>query len=157
MTCFKTDWAALLDVNLWVNWANISTSIVAVVAAIFAYKQWTSSKEEARRATAYSAYSQFLELCQQSPDFAYANEEKIKGNQKDYMKYRWFVAQMLFAFEQILDTLPNDNEWKVTITNQLKKHVWHLKESSSVNRKEWSKPLQGLIENVIKQDVNRPI
>lgn len=149
MTCFKTGWAALLDVSLWVSWANIGTCIVAIVAAGFAYNQWISSKNEARRATAYSAYSKFLELCQQSPDFAYANEDVIKANQKDYIQYRWFVAQMLFAFEQILDALPSDPEWKVTISNQLKKHAWHFKGSSSVKRKEWSKPLQMLIEDVI--------
>ncbi|EJL3952832.1 TPA: hypothetical protein O4I89_001036 [Vibrio cholerae] len=149
MTCFKTGWAALLDVSLWVSWANIGTCIVAIVAAGFAYNQWISSKKEARRATAYSAYSKFLELCQQSPDFAYAKENKIKANQKDYIQYRWFVAQMLFAFEQILDVLPNDEEWKVAISNQLKKHVWHLKGSGSVERKEWCKPLQALIEDII--------
>ncbi len=149
MTCFNTGWAALLDVSLWVSWANIGTCIIAIVAACFAYNQWMSSKTEARRATAYSAYSKFLELCQQSPDFAYANEESIKVNQKEYIKYRWFVAQMLFAFEQILDAVPNDDEWKVTIRNQLTKHIWHLKDSSSVKRKEWSKPLQLLIEDII--------
>ncbi|WP_318403994.1 hypothetical protein [Photobacterium leiognathi] len=150
MTCFKTGLAALLDVNLWVSWANIVTCIVAIVAAVFAYRQWTSSKEEARRATAYSAYSKFLELCQQSPDFAYGKEKVIKANQKDYIQYRWFVAQMLFAFEQILDALPKDNEWKVTISNQLKKHAWHLKDSGSAKRGEWSKSLQTLIDDLIK-------
>jgi uncharacterized membrane protein YccC len=153
MTCFKTGWAALLDVSLWVSWANIIACVVAIVAAFFAYRQWTSSKEEARRATAYSAYSKFLELCQQSPDFAYADEQVIKVNQKDYIQYRWFVAQMLFAFEQILDVLPNDEEWKVTIRNQLTKHVWHLKNSGSVKRKEWSRSLQVLIEAEIATKV----
>ncbi|MCG9745764.1 hypothetical protein [Shewanella sp. Isolate8] len=150
MTCFNTGWAALLDVSLWVSWANICTFIVAVVAAGFAYFQWISSKEETRRATAYSAYSKFLELCQEHPDFAYANEESIKANQKEYIKYRWFVAQMLFAFEQILDVLPNDKNWNTTITNQLQKHGWHLKNSGSVKREEWNRPLKKLIEDVIK-------
>ncbi|NAW78213.1 hypothetical protein CAG60_04885 [Vibrio sp. V33_P6A3T137] len=150
MTCFKTGWAALLDLSLWVSLANIVICIVAVVTAVFAYRQWTSSKEEARRATAYSAYSRFLELCLQLPDFAYADEQVLKVNQKDYIQYRWFVAQMLFAFEQILDVLPDDEEWKITISNQLKKHVWHLKSSSSVKRKEWNASLQTLIEGLIK-------
>jgi hypothetical protein len=150
MTCFKTGWTALLNVSLWVSWANIGTFIIATVAAVFAYKQWASSKEEARRATAYSAYSKFLELCQQSPDLAYGDEQLIKANQKDYIQYRWFIAQMLFAFEQILDVLPNDDEWKTSIRNQLKKHAWHLRKSSSIKRKEWNKPLQALIEEVIR-------
>lgn len=150
MMCFKTGWAALLDVSLWVSWANIGTFIVATVAVCVAYNQWDSSKVEARRATAYSAYSKFLELCQEFPDFAYAKEKVITVNQSDYIKYRWFVAQMLFAFEQILDVAPNDKEWNVVISNQLKRHAWHLKKSSSVVRKEWRKSLQDLITEVCK-------
>ncbi|MFB9137736.1 hypothetical protein ACFSJQ_21250 [Vibrio olivae] len=151
MTCFTTGWSAFFDVALWVNWATIATCAVAMISAGVAYKQWISSKLEARRATAYSAYSRFLELCDQSPDFAYADEQVIKVNQKDYIKYRWFVAQMLFAFEQILDVLPDDDKWNVTIRNQLKKHVWHLRQSNSVDRGEWCQPLQALIERVIEQ------
>jgi hypothetical protein len=121
--------------------------IVAVTAAVVAYRQLRSSKQESRRATAYSAYKEFLKLCFDYPDFAYGNEDSIKECGNKYVQYRWFIAQMLFTFEQVLEVLPDDREWNTTIANQLRKHIWHLQGSSSVKREEWSKPLMKLLDN----------
>jgi len=150
MTCFNTGWAYLADYQFWDERTGIITAAVAVIALLIAWRQLWGSRKESRRATAYAAYSKFLELCEQNPNFAYAKEVAIKADSNKHIKYRWFVAQMLFAFEQILDVLPNDEKWNTTITNQLQKHCWHLKDSGSVKREEWNRPLQDLIEDVIK-------
>ena len=147
MKCFNISWSTLLDASLWASWSTIGMFIVAATAVVVAYRQLRSSKQESRRASAYAAYKEFLRLCFDHPDLAYGNEESIKECEKNYVQYRWFIAQMLFTFEQILKVLPNDPEWKTTISNQLKKHIWHLKESSSVKREEWSEPLMQLLRN----------
>lgn len=144
MTCFKTGFAALLDLSLWTGWANIVIAVVAVLALLFARIQLKSAREDNKRATAYGAYSDYLKLCIENESFARGVEVEITRNEDDYSKYRWFVANMLFAFEQVLEACKDDTTWQETIKHQLKRHKWHLDKSGSAARPEWSNALKAL-------------
>lgn len=145
MTCFETGFAALFDITLLAGWANILMAGVAVVAAIYAKKQLESAKSESRRATAYAAYENYLQLCFENQTFAYGDMKEITKNADEYSKYRWFIAKMLFSFEQVLEACKDDDKWKTTISHQLKRHQWHLCKSSSTARPEWSEELKDLL------------
>lgn len=145
MTCYDIGLAALLNVDLWVNWATIATPLVAVGALIFAYKQISTSREDTCRSSAYAAYDSYLQLCLENPKFSYGYNESSSFNQDEYDQYRWFVAKMLFTFEQILDVYSDDLDWNKAIIAQLEKHKLHIKKSNSIKRDEWSKELTKLI------------
>ncbi|OBU15621.1 hypothetical protein CTM88_10930 [Photobacterium aquimaris] len=141
----------LFETNFLVAIANVVMAILAIAAAIIAIKQLNNSKSESRIATAKTAYQEYLKLCFDYPMFADGNESEIKRNADDYKKYRWFVAKMLYSFEQIIESLGNDKEWKDTIQSQLKYHAWHLNKSSSVKRGDWDAQLTKLIEKAVKE------
>ncbi|WP_107947349.1 hypothetical protein [Shewanella baltica] len=144
MTCFKTGLASLLDLSLWSGWANIVMAVVAVLALLFARKQLESASKDSKRATAYSAYADYLKLCIENESLARGVEIEITRNDDNYSKYRWFVANMLFAFEQVLEACNDDTTWQETIRHQLKRHKWHLDKSRSTKRAEWSDELKAL-------------
>lgn len=157
MTCFQTGWAALLDVELWVKWSTIATAaatilmvVIAAVAACFGRKQIITARKESKRAIAHAAYDRYLDLCLEKTEFSFGSDDPKKTfGESKFKEYLWFVSKMLFAFEQILDVYTNDDAWSATIRSQLKRHKYHLNQSSTVIRKEWSEPLMKLINEVI--------
>ncbi|USE35514.1 hypothetical protein [Endozoicomonas sp. SCSIO W0465] len=157
MTCFQTGWAALLNVDLWVKWSTIATAAatifmagIAVLAACFGRKQIITARKESKRAIAHAAYDRYLDLCLEKTEFSFGSDNpRSSFDEAQFKEYRWFVSKMLFAFEQILDIYPNDDAWKATISSQLKRHKYHLDQSGTVKRKEWSERLLMLINEVI--------
>ena len=139
----------LFKTNFLVALANIAMAGVAIWAASVAKKQLDSSKQESRISTAKVAYQDYLTLCFQNPIFADGKESQITRNADDYTQYRWFVAKMLYSFEQIIEALGNDKDWETTLLSQLKYHSWHLNKSESVKRGDWDKRLTSLINQAI--------
>lgn len=144
MTCFKTGWAYLADYQFWSERTDIITTVVAIVALCFAWYQVLAGRRESRRATAYAAYDGYLKLCLDNQSLARGVESEIKVSDDNYSKYKWFVANMLFAFEQVLEACKDDPTWTETIKHQLQRHKWHLEQSGSAKRAEWSKKLKDL-------------
>ena len=146
MTCFETGLAYLADYQFWNERKGIITAAVAVVALIFAWYQVRAVRKESRRSTAYAAYDSYLKLCLDNQSLARGVESEIKKSDDNYSKYKWFVANMLFAFEQVLEACKDDPTWEETIKHQLQRHKWHLEQSGSAKRAEWSKELKSLFE-----------
>ncbi|MCU8063389.1 hypothetical protein L5L91_21850 [Shewanella sp. SM55] len=145
MICYETGLAAVLDAQLLANWATIAAPFIAISAISYAKRQLNASRADSRRATAYATYQSYLQLCFEHTTFARGNENDITRNQDDYERYKWFVAQMLFSFEQVLEACSGDDDtWEPTIKHQLKRHKWHLDKSGSASRPEWSKALKVL-------------
>jgi hypothetical protein len=140
--CFNFNTAQFLSFEFWNARADIFLMIIAFLALVFAIIQILSSRNEARRSTAYASYQNYLNLCFQHPELARGSEVDITSNPTTYSKYRWFIAQMLFCFEQVLDAEPNSCTWNEAIKSQLERHTWHLEVSKSVARKEWSSRLR---------------
>ncbi|HFP9403981.1 TPA: hypothetical protein ACHOZF_001511 [Raoultella planticola] len=156
LKCFEMGWAVLLDASLWIKWlgilSNIATcvaGVIAVAAAIIAYNQLKSGRDEGRKNTAYGIYQQYLLLCINNPQFSDGMIKPVIKN-SDYGQYRWFVSSMLFSFEQILDTQKNDQQWIGTIKSQLNIHKEILKVSRTVKNNEWSTELLTIIKEVVK-------
>ncbi len=157
VTCFKTGWSSLLDIALWSKWlsiasnlATVTTVIVAIIAAVIAYRQLLSNVKESKGSTANSIYQQYLHLCMEYPVFSFGMEKPDERNE-EYAKYCWFVSSMLFSFEQILEINEDDEKWLRTIESQLARHVSHLKSSSTVSDGHWNNNLEILINKVISE------
>jgi hypothetical protein len=144
VTCFDTGWAYLAEYQFWDERVGIITAVVAVTALGFAWYQVLAGRRESRRATAYAAYDGYLKLCLVNQSFARGLESEIKKSDENYSDYKWFVANMLFAFEQVLEACKDDTTWQETIKHQLKRHKWHLDKSGSAARPEWSNALKVL-------------
>ena len=148
MICLDTNAARLLTFDFWNDRADIIMMIIASIALVFSIKQLLSARKDSRRATAYATYQEYLKLCFENPTLAYGKQSEIIQNNKTTPKYPWFVSQMLFAFEQILETDKSDEQWLVSIESQLERHAWYLKNSSTANRSEWNEELKAIIKKV---------
>lgn len=150
MICLDTNAAQLLTFEFWNERADIIMAIVAILALITTIKQLRTGRLESRRATAYATYQEYLKNCANNPQFAYGNRNDIVVNGVINKEYPWFISQMLFTFEQVLETSKSDEQWKTAIQSQLKRHAWYLEKSNTVKRKEWCSTLMLLIEDAIK-------
>lgn len=149
MICLDTNAANLLTFEFWNERADIIMAVVAVLALMLTLKQLRSGRQESRRATAYATYQEYLKNCADNPKFAYGNKNDIVSNGVTHEKYPWFVSQMLFTFEQVLETSKSDKQWRTAIQSQLEKHAWYLERSNTIKRNEWSTDLMTLIRNAL--------
>ncbi|TOA24852.1 hypothetical protein [Vibrio parahaemolyticus] len=149
MICLDTNAANLLTFEFWNERADIIMAVVAVLALMLTLQQLRSGRQESRRATAYATYQEYLKNCADNPKFAYGNKNDIVSNGVTHEKYPWFVSQMLFTFEQVLETSKSDKQWRTAIQSQLEKHAWYLERSNTIKRNEWSDDLMTLIRNAL--------
>ena len=87
-------------------------------------------------------------MCMDNPVLASGKYEPQSNNDEQYAKYTWFFSSMLFAFEQVLEAKPKDEQWKETIKAQLFIHKMHLAKSSTAASNQWYLELQKLIDEV---------
>lgn len=132
------------------TYGTAALPLLAIVAAIIAIWQIRSNAAVVRKATAHGIYHQYLKLALEHPILAYGKKSEIEKNLDEYGKYKWFVANMLFSFEEILLTNKNGTDWEATISSQLRRHAWHLSVSSSVRDGHWKKELKDLIDSAIQ-------
>ena len=149
MICYESGLAVILDVDMWIKWGALAVPFIALGAIKVALNQLKVSREETRRSTAYTAYQQYLSLCLEHSDLAKGCESEIYKDDFKYGKYKWFLSNMLFSFEQIIEVLPKDKEWKSSIKSQLLRHRWHLVKAKSIKEKQWSPEMSAIINEVI--------
>lgn len=148
-----------MDIDVWVKWIGIGSSIATVIIAWSAlyvankqlklgWEQLNTNISETKNATAHNLYHQYLAMCIDKPEFSYGME-KPEERTIDYGKYCWFVSSMLFTFEQILETNSLDQKWIGTIKSQLLRHKNFLAISSTVRERNWNDKLQNIINEVI--------
>ncbi|MCL6262712.1 hypothetical protein [Craterilacuibacter sp. RT1T] len=147
MSTTATIFGMAVDLDSWVKWATIAVPAIAIPTAFIAFFQVKISRAESRIATAHNIYNAYLQLAMQNPDLASADSNAIASSP---MKYKWFLASMLFSFEQILLVTKNQNDWVIAIKSQLKKHKNHLSVSGSVARGDWKPELARLIKETVK-------
>jgi hypothetical protein len=120
-----------MDMSSALQWtqlfANIAT-IAGVVGVIVAYRQFRSGAIAQKRATAVVAWSEYLRLALQHQQFA-RPEPYMTGKgigTPVFSQYRWFVAAMMFAAEQVLDAHDGDKAWEDIVKAQLRYHKGFL-------------------------------
>ncbi|WP_421198182.1 hypothetical protein [Aeromonas enteropelogenes] len=132
--------------------SNISTTsglVVAVATGIIAYFSYRNNLIEIRKSNAYGLYQTYLNLCLCHPEYSRGYERTTHIKDDAYIKYSWFVSNMLFTFEQVLNISKDDKKWVDTITHQLTIHKKHLFYSRTVRDREWDKPLQDILDKII--------
>lgn len=123
--------------------------IVAIAAAIYALIQYIISKKENRRAQAYQNYSTFLQMAFDNPEFSNPSQALLQVKDHNNLKYKYFVANMLFAFEQIFLAVGNEKDWRAVMKGQLNRHAFYLKGSGTLKNEHWNKKFEDFIRESI--------
>jgi hypothetical protein len=129
------DWTATASVLSAA--ATVLAVVVAVAGARIALQQIGASRE----AAALSAWNDYLRLCFENPAYACADQARkvvpngLKGLEKnpsvEAEKYQWFISIVLNSCEQVLLSMPNVEEWRSTLVDQVHYHaeaiqqLWH--------------------------------
>jgi hypothetical protein len=113
------------------NFAQIVSAIVGIGALLGIYVQVSLARTNALQASArqvYMAYSEtglkYPELSQ--PDYAVI---KASGDKKQLSRYKAYVSQMLWAYDEIL-SIEAQPEWIATFEYDLREHLDYLCEEN---------------------------
>ncbi|MUK41196.1 restriction endonuclease [Aliivibrio fischeri] len=120
---------------------------VAVWAICIATKTIKENKEIAKKTVADTAYQTYLQLAMDNPNFA--KGYKAKGsNDPEYDKYVWYIARMVFCFEQIVEVEGNlkDSSWANTLEKHLDFHGEHFTKTKVVEQELYCEPILDLIQ-----------
>ncbi|MEF9927360.1 MAG: hypothetical protein RR763_06520 [Massilia sp.] len=134
--------------------ATLCVPLIAIGAIAIAIWQVKENSAAVRRASAYSIYQNFLKLALDNPTIAFGDRAEILSDVKKSSVHKWFFANMLLSFEEIIAIYPNQEDWKSAIKSQLRRHAWHLSDSSSIKNKHWNASLLQLVHEAISEADN---
>lgn len=147
--------------QLWSNFSGLATVNVAILTAfivVFGMRQLNATREQLEenkkvniRSLSHESYSKYLQLALEHPNFAFPSPDALRMDTIAFAKYRWFIANMLFYFEEVLVVNDKDKNWSDAISKQVRIHSWYLSEGS-YKRQSWSKELV----DIITKEVERP-
>lgn len=146
--------------SLWSNFSGLATVNVAILTAfivLFGMHQLNATKaqlEESKkvniRSLSHDSYSKYLQLALEHPNFAFPNPDVIRSEYQTFTKYRWFIANILFYFEEVLVVNDDDKNWSDAISRQVRIHTWYL-EGSNYKNQAWSPPLVEIITKEVER------
>lgn len=107
--------------------ANIATTL-GVAGVALAYVQLRAGAKAQKMTTAVVAWNDYLRLALEHPRLARpAVWLTDQGRDSaDFGAYRWFVAFMFFACEQVLEAHPGDPAWEAIVKSQVRYHTGFL-------------------------------
>ncbi|MCG3816899.1 hypothetical protein I3256_13170 [Photobacterium damselae] len=145
--------------SLWSNFSGLATVNVAILTAFIVifgmhqlkatHEQLEQSKKANIRSLSHESYSKYLQLTLDYPQFAFPDPDVLKMDKLVFAKYRWFIANMLFYFEEVLLVNDKDKNWADALSKQLRIHSWYLSCGSYKNQS-WSKELVDIISKEVE-------
>ena len=136
-------------------WSDIATIIGVIVAAniqlFIGWHTYNESDKTQKRIQATNIYQESTKLSIEHPDFA---NEKLapkpprpndSASLAKYEAYRWYVGNVLFSYETILDALPGDTAWEETAIGFMKGRTEYIT-TDSVKCDRYSEELQKLMK-----------
>lgn len=146
---------------LWSNFSGLATVNIAILTAFIVFfgmnqlkatkAQLEESKKVNIKSLSHASYSKYLQLALKHPSFAFPNPDSIRAEFEVFVQYRWFIANMLFYFEEILVVNDKDKNWSDAISRQIRIHTWYLANSSYKNQA-WSPQLVEIISKEVERN-----
>ena len=120
---------------------------ITIWAILVAIKTISENKEIAKKTVADTAYQAYLQLAMENPDFA-KGYKAVSKNDPKYDQYIWYIARMLFCFEQVIEVEGSlkDESWDNTLTKHLGFHAEHFNKTKVVEQKLYCTPVLDLIQ-----------
>lgn len=107
------------------NTAQIVSAVVAALALVFvAYQVW-SIRATARIATARQVYMSYSESLLRYPNLSEPDLPKLRADPEEWVRYKNFVAHMLFAYDEILGVY-DEPEWRLSFAEEVKPHLAYI-------------------------------
>ncbi|WP_375311270.1 hypothetical protein WHZ77_30090 [Bradyrhizobium sp. A5] len=107
------------------NTAQIASAVVAAAALVFvAYQVW-SIRTNARIATARQVYMSYSESLLRYPNLVEPNLQKLRADPDEWVRYKNFVAHMLFAYDEILGVY-DEPEWRRSFEEDVRFHLPYI-------------------------------
>lgn len=126
--------------------APILTPIIGLAALAIAWRQLSSNRHSQLETLATATFREFLKLCIQYPDLA--SGEPGEENEE---RYPWFVAQFLWAAEDILEYAPHT--WEHNLRLYVEDHREYLESDTEFREKEfptYSPELRSFIDRTLE-------
>lgn len=132
--------------------------VISSIAILVALYQASVTRHESRTTIATTLYKGYLDWAMAHPEFALVSTDstgirfqKIRSNEMEYVRYDFYVSNLLFAAESILEIMHNDVNWIATLRDQLSYHTEYLQQDE-FDRAHYSAKLQQLIDQVLGSD-----
>lgn len=107
------------------NTAQITSAAIAAVALVFvAYQVW-SIRTSARIATARQVYMSYSEASLRYPNLVEPDLPKLRADPDEWVRYKNFVAHLLFAYDEILDVY-DEPEWRRSFDEEVRLHLPYI-------------------------------
>ena len=117
-----------------------------------AERQIKSAQHDARENSSKQIYITYMKAGFDFPRFLDPDYAKIKANREEFVLYRWFISNMLFAYDEILDS--NDlPEWETSFRYDLEFHMKYLCEQVVGNPDllgQYFKKTQGSVREAVR-------
>jgi hypothetical protein len=107
------------------NTAQMISAAVALVAVVFVVYQVYSINKTSRVTTARQVYMSYSEASLKYPEFVEPDLAKIKSDPREYVRYKSFVAHMLFAYDEIFSVY-DEPEWHRSFEGDIKLHLPYI-------------------------------
>jgi hypothetical protein len=107
------------------NTAQIASAVLAAVAILFVAYQVSSIRTSARIATARQVYMSYSEASLRYPNLAEPDLAKLRANPEEWVRYKNFVAHLLFAYDEILDVY-DEPEWRRSFEEEVRFHLPYI-------------------------------
>jgi hypothetical protein len=114
----------------WGNVAQMVSAIAALCAVVGVIVQLYLIRSNAREASARQVYMSYSEATLKYPGLSQPNLDKIKSDPAEYIRYKNFVGQMLFAYDEILNVY-DTAEWRKSFNEEFQYHLRFICEDTN--------------------------
>jgi hypothetical protein len=114
-----------MDWNALSTYSNLITAGAAVLALALAMGTYRQARKHHREQLALESYRGYLQTAMQYPECSGYND-CVPVSARSRVRYKWYVANMLLACEQVLVNVPDDLVWKKIIAKQMNYHRTYL-------------------------------
>lgn len=105
------------------NWSQIASAIASIGALSFVAYQVSLIEVNGRKANARAVYQAYSNASLRYPELIKpADYAAIKRDGVKFEQYKWYVAQMLFAYDEMISAA-GDKSWLASFEYELPEHI----------------------------------
>ena len=107
------------------NLAQIISALAAIIGFIGVGIQVNFIRSNAKESAARQVYMSYSEAALRYPEFVEPDLQQIKAIPKEYVRYKSFVARMLFAYDEIFAVYDHP-EWHKSFQQDVKYQMQYI-------------------------------
>ena len=151
-----------INTSVLADYAEIITASTAAIALVFAGIQVLQIRSSTRETTAIESYRAYLRHCCDKPHLSswsvfskwsgiHSPDGICEREEEKAEAYLWFLSEVLWTCELVLNASRNDASWRTAIQLQLSYHDASINEVWEKWRDTHTKTLQEIVDKVLKK------